>query len=215
MKLINKILAIVTIISVLVGVFVSIRNSSLKLENDRLETNLYAKTIQYQDELGRTITETTQLKVTVGELKKITKMDSSKMNSYEKTIYRISKELENNGASKKNTEAAGFIVTESKFQKSNIAEDTVIRGMKAKTVRFIDPYGTYESTYFPETDTISLIVVQRTELFLELHKQRELNKKGKKVCILWRWAKDWEYNASIKSMGDSTEIKSFNYIKIN
>lgn len=208
-------LLVITIISIVVGIFASVRISNLKEKNDRLETNLYSNTTQYEDALGRSVVESDQLKTTVKELKQLSKMDSSKMNTYEKTIYKISQELKANGTKEKNTEGAAFISIETNFENASLAKDSVISKMKAKTVRFVDDYGTYESTYFPETDTISLKVIQRAELFLDLHRKRELNSKGNKVFFAWRWLKDWEYKASIKSIGDSTVIKSFDYVKIN
>lgn len=204
----------ITAVSVVVSILATLQSMKEKARGDRAENNLYTKTIEYQDELGRKVTETTQLEITVRELKQIAKKDTLAMNAYEKKLYKISQELAYNNRKEKTVDKAMMFSTESNFSSEKKAEDIIINKMPAKTVKFIDTFGTYEATYFPETDNMKISVLQRNEFFLDIYKQRELNKKGKKVFYLWRWTKDWEYKGSVKSLNDSTIIKDFTLINV-
>jgi hypothetical protein len=213
MKL-KTILTVVTIISLLFGVYSNIQNSRNKAEKERVTTNLHQKTIQYEDELGRAVTETTRLQVTNKELKKVLKKDSSKMDEYERTIYKIAKELKTSKRLAKNLESSLIAETITNFKLSDRVRDTVFRKMEAKTVHFKDPFGEYSATYIPEVDSMYMSIMQRNELYIDMFKQRPKNNKGKKFIIPLRWFKGWEHVASIKSLNDSTIINDFTVIDV-
>jgi len=211
---IKQILSIATIISIIISIFSTMQSMKHKSEKNRLSNNLYEKTIQYEDDLGRQITEKTQLEITVKELKDVLKQDSSTLNSYEKKIYKIANELKLSDRKAKNLESALIVELQTNLQMSAKARNAVYKKMNAKSAVLSDEFGRYEIMYIPELDTIRFALKQRNELVIDMFKQREKNKKDKEVFILWRWIKKWEYKASIKSLNDSTIIKDFTIIKV-
>lgn len=69
------------------------QSTKLKTDNERLTNNLYKKTIEYEDELGRRVTETTQMELTIKEMKRAAKKDSTQLNEYEKLLVQTYSEL--------------------------------------------------------------------------------------------------------------------------
>ena len=213
MKL-KQILAVVTIISLIVSIFSTMQASKHKAESRRLATNLYSKTVTYEDRLGRQIVETTQLEIRVRELRKVMKKDSSQLSEYERTIYRIGKEL---NYSRRKFNKTKYVATVNMSTESSIAEravDTVYMGLEAKTARVEDKFGKYIINYVPETDSLFLEVIQRNELYIDVFKERKKNSKGKKAFILWRWTMGYEYKGSIKTLNNATTVTDFTIIEI-
>lgn len=218
MRQIKKIAAIVGIISVIYSIFSSIYVNYIKSDRDRIKSNLYEKTIQYEDELGRHVTEKTQLQITVKELKKVAKSDSTQLNDYEKQLKKVFDELSASNRKLKNVQNALSIATETRNTFNTKLTDTiVIRDMAKMTLKraeISNEYGKYSIEYNPTTDSLNMSLKTRNEFFVDIFKERKANKKGKQVFWPVRWLKDWEYKGSIKTLNDSTEITEFSIINI-
>lgn len=216
MKLSLKQIAIViTILSVAVSIFSNVQTIKHKAESERLSNNLYSKTIEYEDDLGRKVTEVTQLDIKVSEFKSVMKKDSTKLNEYEKIIFEMGKELKASGRKLKDVEAILNVTVETTDEMAMQTRDTFYRQMEAKTAHFSNDLAEYDITYIPELDSLKLAVVQRYDLYIDLFREREKNSKGKDVFILWRWTKDWKYKGSIKTTNNAAIIKDFTIININ
>ncbi len=133
---IKTILTIATIVSLLFGVFSNIQSMKHKAESQRLGNNLHEKTIQYEDEKGRLISEKTILQVTNKELKNVLKKDTAKFDEYDKTIYNIAKELSHSNRKVKHLETALTFELETNLNITSRVKDTIFMHMKAKTATF-------------------------------------------------------------------------------
>lgn len=211
---INIIYGIVTILSVLFGMWTNYQSTKIKTDNERLTNNLYKKTIEYEDELGRRVTETTQMELTIKEMKQAAKKDSTQLNEYEKLLVHTYSELSASNRKMKQVESAMNIELHTRNTIETTMKDSVIDEMEVKTAYVENEFGKYSIMYEPETDSLFLTTIQKNQLFVDVFKKRKPNKNGKEAIYLLRWTKGWDYKASIKSLNDSTIIKEFDYIKI-
>jgi hypothetical protein len=84
----NKILLIITAISLTAAALSLYFFDDERNRRMAAETNLSVNTTQYEDKLGRMVTETQELRLSVRQFKQIVKQDSIYMNQYEKDLLR-------------------------------------------------------------------------------------------------------------------------------
>lgn len=209
----NKILTIVTIISTIVAIWGIFWGSGKADDARRYKATLYQRTVEYQDELGRKVTEVTQLEATAKELKTIAKKDSAKLSAYEKKLLNVYNELNANNRKIKNTEMALLFSEQSKdsfavqLQELDSMRAFESKGLPLKYGRYDGKWASQDFVYDPNTDSLFTTRVDENEFFVDMYKQKELRPNGKPYFFLLRWFKDWEYRGSIKSLKDSTTIK--------
>lgn len=211
----KTILAVVTIISMSFGALQTCQSMKHKADAKRQKTNLYTKTIEYEDQLGRSVTETMELNVTVKEMKKAAKKDSSQLSNYERKILEFKRELDLSDRQLKSTEAVMKLDVTTRNTFETVMESIEIENIPIKKAYVSNKFGSYDITYNPANDSIKMEMVQINEFYIDMYKEREPNKKGNKVFILWRWIKDWQYKGSVKTLNDSTIINEFTLLKIN
>lgn len=217
----KKILTFLTILSTIVAIASSIWGQIQAHDAKRYKGALYEKKVEYEDELGRKVTEITQLEVTNRELKQVGKKDSILLSDYERKIRKLYDELEANGRKLRHTESALLFSeqTRDSFRiKLEEVKDTLtdkLDLLPIKTGYYSTDWTKQKFTYNPNTDSLSVVQVHENEFFVDLFKKRKPNSKGKQVCWLFRWVRPWEYKASIKSLRDSTIIKDAVMINLN
>jgi hypothetical protein len=109
----KKVLIAVVFLSLVVGVV-----SFLLFKNERsnrliAERNLTASTKQYRDDLGRTVTETQELRLSVSDFKKIVKQDSIYMNDYEKKLAHANEIIKSQDKKIRSVESVNSILMQS------------------------------------------------------------------------------------------------------
>ena len=68
-----------------------------KNEKERMTQNLFSKTKEFTTKYGEYAKETTELRYTIGELKKAYKADSSQLSVSQKQLKKAAEEIENMG----------------------------------------------------------------------------------------------------------------------
>lgn len=213
------ILTALTIISMLSGMGVFKYARSLKEKAVRYEKIIHQKEVTYKDDLGREVKEKTQIEVKYQELKKAYKKDSALRNEFEQKLAEIYSE--NKALKKRNRSLvqASTISMETNFEyEADLIEqpvfDTIPEKLPIKTSFVEGPWYTVENIYNPNTDKLYGNVQVRNELFVSLNREKEWDN-GKEIniprIIFW---KPWQYAVSIKTMNDSTQVLSFENIKI-
>ena len=98
-KLLSNIKEIVTILSIVSAIGFGYLNQKNKQRADDVSNNLYKKEVQWTTEKGELVTETTELRFTVEDLKNAAAKDSTQLSATEKMLNKAAnriKELESN-----------------------------------------------------------------------------------------------------------------------
>lgn len=205
--------AIVAILSVCVTIYSTI----ISTRESKRADSLYTKTVVYEDELGRTVTENMQLVITNKELKEINKKDSSKLTAYERKILKLTAQSNIKKKSEDiiNYEMMAFTSQKSVQMRNKFETETDSMTMIPMKHLFIeDKYLTLKLIYNPENDSININIINREEFYVEGYLERKPKKDGKQVPYILRWMKSWEFKSSIKTMSDSTVITDFTTMKL-
>lgn len=85
-----------------------------KNEKERMTQNLFSKTKEFTTKYGEYAKETTELRYTIGELKKVYKADSSQLSVSQKQLKKAAEEIENMGIKLKDADTYISNLLESK-----------------------------------------------------------------------------------------------------
>jgi len=179
---------------------------------------LHERTVEYEDSLGRKIKEVTQLEISLRELKRVSKKDSVQLNAYERKVLQLYQELGVNERKLKQVESALLFTSRTRdsfaIKLEALEQNDSIDLLPLKQGVFVDKWSVQEFTYNPNNDSLFVDQIQETEFFVDMYKQRQLKENGKPHCFLWRWTLPWEYQASVKSLRDSTVITEAAYVNV-
>lgn len=228
-KVVISVLGFILLLMILIYLSASwgIKN---KKEGTRYRNALYDKQVHYEDNFGNVVTEINQLKVTNRELRDVIKKDSVNLSEYEKRLLLIKRELDANNRNLRKTQTALYFTEETRDSFALLLRNYVIfntddgmsfmvdssymvteselgGSLPLKVGRWENDWTVQDFMYDPNNDSLFVVQVSENAFFIDLFKERELNKKDKKVFWPVRWTKPWEYKASIKSKRDSTTIK--------
>jgi hypothetical protein len=193
----------------IIGTIYGIRQNK---EANRAENNLYTRTVQWEDERGRLVTETTELRYTLNELRNISKKDSSKMSEAEKQLLAARKEIDALRIKPRNVESVNTIGLESR---GTFTTDYETKPDTVKLLK-IDPIETeFISLYFKvEGDSILVDHLYKNTLNIIVDRDYGLNARGKPRFFLTRWiSPKWQYSSNVVSEDPNADITSNVYIK--
>ena len=216
MKTLKDLLIIVTILSVMIGIIAAIYGIRQGNEKNRLEQNLYSKTVQWEDERGRLVTETTELRYTVRELRQISKKDSSNMSEAEKKLLAARSTIDALNIRLRKVESVNMIEVESK---GKYVTDYSIKEKDTIYLLEIKPIETkhLDMKFDVRKDSIIVNHTYRNSIDVIIDRDQELGKRGNKRFFLIRWIMPkWEYSSNVVSEDPNAEITSnvyFNFQK--
>jgi len=213
--LLSNILRIVTIISIVVGLLASLGWIRAKGEAKRAETNLYNRTTQWEDERGRMVTETTELRFTNRELRKVARKDSLALSEAEKTLLDAYRVIEDLKIKPRNVESAHMLELES--SSDQVTELTIEEiATEPETYKVdIAPIKTkhLELTFKQVGDSLHVSHLYKTDIDVVVDRDKGLNSNGKKRFFIARWfLPKWEYSSSVVADDPNAEITSNVYI---
>jgi len=203
-------------VSIVLGLGASLGWWKEAKNSDRLANNLYKKEIQWKDERGRMVTETTELKFTVEELQNVMAKDSAthyeKMSEMEKMLYDTGKEVEALKAD------ADKLVS---YHKAEI--EAVYKDMKLNPIviegklTHLDPIDTknLKVNFNIEDGQVTADAKYNAEIVTIVDRSRDkFTKKGKKRFFLARLVKPrWQYSS--KTVSDDIHASIVNDVQIN
>lgn len=183
-----------------------------KQETDRVANNLYKKEIQWKDEKGRMVTETTELRFTVEELQNVAARDSATLSDTEKILWEVNKETE--ALRIKNKE----LVEYHKAEMEAVQDLQTVATIKDNKLLCIEPIDTkHWKIDFEVTDGGAILAEAKynADITTVVDRQRDkFTKKGKKRFFMARWiAPRWQYSNYTVSDDPNATIK--NSVKIN
>jgi len=212
--LLSNILRVVTIISIVVGLLASLGWIRAKGEAKRAETNLYNRTTQWEDEKGRMVTETTELRFTNRELRKVARKDSVALSEAEKTLLDAYQVIDDLKIKPGRVESAHMLELETSSEQ--VTELTVEELLEPETYKVdIAPIKTkhLELTFNQVGDSLHVSHLYRTDIDVVVDRDKGLNSKGKKRFFISRWfLPKWEYSSSVVAEDPDAEITSNVYI---
>jgi hypothetical protein len=212
----NNIKEIAIIASIVFGLGASAGWWRQKQKSDDLANNLYAKTVQYEDEKGRRVTETTELRFTVDELQNVAAKDSAiyyaSMSDMEKRLWEVGQEAEVLKADKDK------LISYHKSEVEAIYKDLeVIPTIKDNKLVSIEPIETkhLQIRFNIEGDKITADAKYNTNITTIVDRNRDqFTKKGKKRFFIAKWIKPrWQY--SDKTVCEDVNATIKNTVSIN
>ena len=207
----NLLILVVLIVIIVITALGWVRSSG---ETKRVETNLYNSTYQWEDERGRLVTETTELRFTNRELKKVSKMDSVALSEAEMKVFKANQVIKDLNMKSKRVDAVHML--ELKASSNHVTEVTIqdlIPTQKSKIK--IAPIKTkhLELTFNHVGDSIHVSHLYKTDVDIAVDRDKGLNSKGKKRFFVLRWIHPkWEYSSSAVAEDPDAEITSNVYI---
>ena len=209
-------MTIVTILSIMIGIIAAIYGIRQNNEKNRLEQNLYSRTVQWEDERGRLVTETTELRYTVRELRQVSKKDSSNMSDAEKKLLAARGTIDALNIRLRKVESVNMIEVKSKGE---YVTDYSIREKDTVYLLEIKPIETkhLDMKFDVRKDSIIVNHTYRNSIDVIIDRDQELGKRGNKRFFLIRWIMPkWEYSSNVVSEDPNAEITSnvyFNFQK--
>lgn len=213
LKLLSNIKEAVTILSVVAAIGFGYWGKLQSQEASRATSNLYSKTIQWEDEKGRLVTETSELRFTTQELRNINRQDSARLNEVQKKLWKASKAIEDLKVKERNVESVNIVGLEARRDSLVTIpvynEDNVLKELKPiKTDNLLIEFEVTSDTIYVNhlyTSEITTVVSRKVDKFTS---------KGRKRLFLARWVNPrWEYTAMNVSDDPNAEITSAINIK--
>jgi virulence-associated protein VagC len=206
MKLITKYSLIISIITILMMLW-GVRNYR---EIRRLRNNLNARTIEYEDKLGRTVTQSQAYQVTIRELKQARRVDSLHRTEYEQKLAEAIQTVDILKKKLSRVESVNTVVIESKKTDTvyiHVDEDSLI----------IEPI---RSKHWNIDFTVlnhKLMVADMTytaQVDIVIDRDKSLKPDGRKRFILCRIIRpNWVYNSSAVVDDPDAKIKTNVYFR--
>lgn len=164
-------------------------------EISRLENNLHSTTIQYEDKLGRTVTEVTELRFTNKELKQIAKLDSSKLSDTQKKLWEASQVVKDLEIKSRNAESFNRVDL-------SVSNDSLISEViynEDRSLKELKPIKTKHLSITFEVVGDTVLVAHKYNATIDTVVSRSVDKEtksGKKRFFLVRWVNPrWKYSA--------------------
>ena len=185
---------ILTIGSLAAAILFGTLNQINKGRADDAENNLYSKTIQWEDEKGRLVTETTELRYSVNDLKAISQRDSAKLSDAEKVIWEAGQTI------KELRSKPQHVVSYSKTEVEALYDSLeVLHTIKDNKLISIEPIRTDHLNIEFEVIEGKVLANAKYNAGIEVivdRERRKETKRGKKRFFIARWLKpDWQYNS--------------------
>lgn len=212
-KLLSNIKEIVTIASLVFAIGAGAGWWKEKGKRADVENNLYAKTVQWEDEKGRLVTETTELHYTIDDLENIIEQDSANLSDAEKTIWEAGQTIKDLKAQVKHAVSYASQEIEAVYD----SLETMPTIVENKLVK-IDPIETDHlkiSFKVLDDNTILTNAKYKAKVNVLVDRERDMyTKKGRKRFFGARWISPrWQYHS--KSVCDDPNANITSSVQIN
>lgn len=208
-----KTIAIGTVVLLSIATtFLATSLAKQKKETERYRQNLYAQTVEWEDEEGRLIKEVSELRYTHKELKAVASMDSARLNKAQKDLLQANKTIESLNIKLKDAESYYKGELEVKYDSliSTISKDSTGQITAIKPIK--TPY--LEVTFEVHGDTVKLNHIYRTNIETVVNRKEDpLTKYGNKRIFIARWVRPrYNYWATTKVEDPKAVINNAVYI---
>lgn len=171
------------------------------------EHNLVAKTKTYEDAMGRQVTETEELRVSVRDFKKIVRQDSALMNDYEKKLAHANEIIKSQHKKIRSVESVNSILMQSSGSNQVIykVNDT------CRLVSLAPIHTQYFDASFKILNDSALVMEHyyHTNIDIIIDRSRALDLDGSKRFLLCRLMfPKWVYSSSVVAEDPDATIAS-------
>lgn len=215
-NLLSNVLRIVTIISIIIGILAILGWVRSSGEKQRAIDNLYNKTVQWEDERGRMVTETTELRFTNRELRKVGKKDSTNLSDVEKKLLDARILISDLKIKPRKVESTHMLELESASEQvTKLTIEDLGFALEPLYKVSIAPIKTkhLELIFNQVGDSLHVSHLYRTDIDVVVDRDKGLNDKGKKRFFVVRWIRPrWEYSSNVVAEDPDAEITSNVYI---
>lgn len=203
MKKLPLILGIFLLISILIIVFLIVKNRINKVDY-RSELETIEGT--YEDKLGHQVRYTQAVEVKLSEMKAATEKDSQQLSQYQNRLAWAYNEINAINGKLKNLKEFTIVGTTTSGEFTEPLKDTIIDEKDYKIAFYSNGY-LDEMIIIPELlDSVNVQYWHSDTLLLPDYWVRKPNKKGKQVFFLWRWIRPWEVHLQAKTMDPNSEV---------
>ena len=208
----KKILIVISLISLIVaGVFYYILKNE-RADRITAEHNLAAKTKQYKDDLGRVVTESDELRLSVRDFKKIVRQDSIFMNEYERKLAHANDIIKSQDKRIRQVESVNSILMQ-----SSGSNQVVYRLNDTCMLKEIAPIHTpfFDASFKIVNDSILTVDhIYHTGIDIIIDRERGRDEDGSKRFLLCRLIfPQWVYSSSVVAEDTAAVITSNVFIR--
>lgn len=205
-KFISGIKDVVTVVSIVATLGLGYWGNLQRQEAQRATDNLYSKTIQWEDEKGRLVTETTELRYTVSELKDISKRDKESLSEAERKVAEAAETIKELGIKARNVDRYENV----SFEVADSAETKIV--YRDKKLEKIEPIRTkhMDIDFIIKGDKVIAAYKYKGNVKVIINRKVDKEtKKGKKRFFLARWVNPrYDYWSTVVSDDKNATITS-------
>lgn len=210
---INNVKETVLIVSIISSIFLGIWGQKQKAEADRYRDNLYSKTVQWTDENGRLITEVSELRFTLSELKSVNIKDSANYSAAQKELLLAKKNIEEMGIKLNNAES--YFKSELAVKTDSIITSIVKDGTGATIA--LNPIKTanLELSFTVIGDSVLVDHLYKTNIVTIVNRKKDkLTSNGRKRLFIARWVNPrYDYWATTRADDPNAKLNNTIYIE--
>lgn len=188
-----------------------------RAERQRTEHNLNQHTTEWRSERGQLVNESTELRYTVRELRRITRQDSTELSTTQKQLFEARQIIDNLRVGLRKTQAVHMIDVESRSSDTTriLIGDVLIDDITTPRIE-IEPIKTeFLELTFEHIDGDSLVVdhLYRNHIDIVIDRDYGLSDLGRERFLLFRWVwPRWEYSSNVVSDDPNARITTNVYI---
>lgn len=211
--MINTIKNTLSLLAIISTIWLGVSKFRDSKEIDRLTTNLNATTTQWQDEKGRMVTEVSELRFTNKELRKISKIDSTKLGEVYKQLKVASEIIKDLRIKASDVESANIV----DLSVSNDSLVTIPVYNENMSLKALKPIKTahLEITFDVQGNTILVNHKYRAKISTIVSRQVDMETtSGNRRFFIARWVNP-RYEYSAKNVVDDKNAKIDSAIHIN
>lgn len=213
LNILTNIKEAVTIVSLASAILFGYLGYQQKQKADAANNNLYKKEIQWTTEKGELVTETTELRFTVDDLKRAAAKDSTQLSVTEKMLNKAAnriQELESNL-----NHVVSYTGLEMEAVHDSLETVATITDCKLDSIASINTDHLKVNFEVLEDNKVlaNALYKAKVEVVIDRERRKE-TKKGNKRFFLARWVNpDWQYSS--KAVCDDPKAKILSNVTIN
>lgn len=211
--IINNVKETVLILSIISSIGLGIWGQKQKAEADRYRDNLYSRTVQWTDEKGRLITEVSELRFTLGELKSVNVKDSAKYSQAQKELLAAKQRIQEMGVELNRAES--YFKAELAVKTDSLVS-TIQRDEKGATIA-LKPIKTanLQLDFTVKGDTVLVDHKYTADITTVVNRKSDkLTRNGKRRFFVARWvAPRYDYWATTRVDDPNAKLNNTVYIE--
>lgn len=212
-KFVGGLKDVITVVSIVSTMALGYLSYQQKERADRAENNLYKKEIQWTTAKGELVTETTELRFTVDDLKRAAAKDSTERSATEQMLNKAKERIE-----ELNTNLS-HVVSYSNLKMEAVHRDletvALVSNNKLDSIAPIDTKHLKVDFEVLEDNRVKATAKYSAEVDVVVGRERrKTTKKGKERFFVARWLKpDWQYSS--KAVCNDPDAKILSNVDIN